>query len=231
MAHGIPDGLGAADTGGIFPLVASYLPDPRVGGKGNVPEWIPEEVVRAYREDDVDGTGIFDGDRPNMHVGDGIFEDNYSLPGYLARETGLGPSEVIDAQTGTPTDVFFTGLWNRQTGGYVPHRYPVHSGATVPNAKEAADALDLSALHVPRASTWNNPDAGGARPLRPTNVRPARLPMADGRFKTLSGYGSYGSYGEMTMPAVPSVVGWLVAGAAVGMGLAYLYERFVVQAQ
>jgi hypothetical protein len=35
----------------------------------------------------------------------------------------------------------------------------------------------------------------------------------------------------MTMPAIPSVVGWLVAGAAVGMGLAYLYERFYVQAQ
>ena len=85
------------------------------------PEYRSDEMVNAAQEDDVLGAGIFD-TRVNLHGGDGIFEESYSLPGYLARETGNGPSEVIDNQTGTPIESFASGMWRSQQ--YLPSTQP-----------------------------------------------------------------------------------------------------------
>lgn len=235
MSYG-KSGYGSADTGGIFPLVAQYLPDPRVGDKGNVPEWIPEEIVRARAEDDVDGNGIFDGDRPNMHMGDGIFEDNYSLPGFLARETGLGPSEVIDAQTNSQINVFYPGMWNRQPmSEFVP--FPENSGAVVPDAKLTA-GWDFLTERVPKSPDWNRPAADQTLPIKALSVKPGKLPDPAGWYKpgtgprpataakaSLRGYGEDPPAGDSF--TIPTSVKWVGAGLLVGGALAWLYNEFV----
>ncbi len=97
---------------------------------GDNSEWVPSEIAQAMAEDDAGSTGMFDyGDQPNLHLEDGIFEDQQALPGYALRERGDGPSEVIDAQTGTPTRVFLPGWVDGQVD--MPSgapRYPIQEG-------------------------------------------------------------------------------------------------------
>jgi hypothetical protein len=54
--------------------------------------------------DDVQGNGLFDppGSHGNIHPDEGIFADNMSLPGYVARDRFYTPSEVRDVWTGEP---------------------------------------------------------------------------------------------------------------------------------
>lgn len=236
-----PDGLGRlgmTDTGGIFPLAARMdAPPPPRYGDGNVPEWVPDDIVEASRADDVDGAGIFDA-RNNVHQGQGIFESKWSLPGYAARETGLGPSEVIDAQTDTPIEVFLTGFWNsRPMHGQVQHRWPLAQGTEVPNHLLSAERIDYQ-RGVESEGRWNNPQPGSARPIHPTWVKPddwgmgppvaARpstqlMPYDPPLFPPVQHQGPVSGLGDFGLDS-GNLWTWAVAGVVAGAALAVAYD-------
>ena len=62
------------------------------------------ELDVLQHADDVQGNGVFDppGSHGNVHPDEGIFADNLSLPGYVARDRFYTPSEVRDATTDQP---------------------------------------------------------------------------------------------------------------------------------
>ena len=68
------------------------------------PAWATNELALYARQDDVQGSGIFDppGTHPNIHPDAGVFATRYSLPGYHARERPFSESEVVDVTTGRP---------------------------------------------------------------------------------------------------------------------------------
>lgn len=70
-------------------------------------------VQEAAIADDNVGNGVFDGpgSPPTAHAGSGVFESNFSLPGYLYREHPGKPSEVLDQTTGKPI------IYNSNAGG------------------------------------------------------------------------------------------------------------------
>lgn len=65
----------------------------------------PGELDLLAEVDDANGNGIFDAAnaQPNIHPDAGVFAQNFSRPGYLARERQFYPSEVLDVNTGLPT--------------------------------------------------------------------------------------------------------------------------------
>jgi hypothetical protein len=62
------------------------------------------ELDVLQEADDVQGNGLFDppGSHGNIHPDEGIFADNMSIPGYMARDRFYTPSEVRDATTDQP---------------------------------------------------------------------------------------------------------------------------------
>lgn len=114
----------------------------------------------AEAEEDVSGSGIFSTNRPNIHVGDGVFATNFSLPGYAARENLMGRSEVIDRQTGTQIEVYVGGATS--AAQYMPSgqpRYPwpdldsYLEGSSVKAARE-----DSGAFPTVDTSFWPSSD-------------------------------------------------------------------------
>jgi len=64
-------------------------------------DYYSNELDLLNTSDDTENNGIFSayGDS-NLHRGDGVFQDNANLPGYLAREQFYTASEVEDLTTG-----------------------------------------------------------------------------------------------------------------------------------
>lgn len=110
-----------------------------------------DELLDAQSEDDVVGNGMFD-DMPTVHLGNGMFEDKWSMPGYAARETGLGPTEVVDRNDnpiGVVTDRLF--MWPGNDEDAPP---PLLEPIVLPNA---AQGVEMLASHAPaRRGIWNN---------------------------------------------------------------------------
>lgn len=168
-----PAGLGMLQDGGIFPLANAYLPAETGDQDVGIPERIPAEILAAQVEDDTVGSGIFS-DHNNLHTRDGIFADRASVPGYLAREPGTGPSEVIDWQTGTPIMSLADGL---RTGSVenawtTTPPWPNVSGASFPNVLSLADQVDFRMPRVPVSNEWA---AQQAQPQQPV-FEPSTLP-------------------------------------------------------
>jgi len=100
------------------------VPDSPVAGdtwSGNDPA-----LLRATQEDDVAGNGIFDGEGtpPTTNAGYGVFQANYSLPGYVYREKPGHVSEVVDRRTGNPVMFLTAGggtLMRDFYEAYEPH--------------------------------------------------------------------------------------------------------------
>lgn len=192
----------------------------------NRPSYVSEEEA-ASLADDVSGNGIFS-DRPNMHLHAGVFEDNYALPGYVAREDGAGKSEVIDQQTGTPIEVYLTGTWTGQQ--FMPStqpRWPYPDPAPeYPNYGVLADRYDLT--HADPSVSIVNADMPaspvpvtmpiqGATPA--TQQMRVRMPPT-GRAVPLKGLGEF--TGITSAPAWQ----WALAGIVLGVAAAYAWEEF-----
>jgi len=235
-----PDGLGRLgmlDAGGIFPLASrmgSDGPQPAQYGEGNVPARVPDEMVEAMRRDDVDGSGIFD-NRKNINATQGIFAVKYGIPGYVARESGLGPSEVIDAQTDTAIEVFLPGFINhRPIHGQVQHRYPLTQGINTPRSELTADRIDFQRA-IESQPTWNNPDAGAATRIAPTFVKPYNWGIGPrpGPGSQLQGLGWLVRRGVGEEPSTPAAMPggdlwmWALGGVAAGavLALAWGYHK------
>lgn len=151
--------------GGIFPLANEYLTAETGDQDVGIPERIPAEILTAQVEDDTVGSGIFS-DHNNLHTRDGIFADRASVPGYLAREPGTGPSEVIDWQTGTPIMSLADGLRTGSVENEWTTRppWPNRSGADYPNVLSLADQVDFRMPRVPVSNEWA---AQAAQPTQP----------------------------------------------------------------
>lgn len=187
-------GLGWLQDGGIFPLARVYLPEESGDMDIGIPERISPELLIAAQEDDVNGSGIF-GDANNLHSADGVFADRVSMPGYAARETGTGPSEVVDWQTGTPimsfADGFRSGGW---AGSYTTApQWTYRNGISYPDIRGVADAVDFGSRPIPSSNTWS---AQQATPVEPVVTPPMKLPPV---FQT----GATGADGGQGTPVSP----------------------------
>ena len=212
--------FGMSDTGGIFPRAGEHMPDPTYGDGGNVPEWLPDELFDSTKADDVSGNGVFSPKRDrNVNAGQGVFSGRYSLPGYAARETGLGPSEVIDQQTNTPIEVFLTDFWNtRPTTAEIQHRWPLVQGIDTPPSAPTASRIDYQRM-IGAKSITNSPEQGWARPVGiPKMIAPGRA----GTFKPVSGLGEF----QISDLTSPTVLMYAAVGAILGAGLAYAYDQY-----
>lgn len=72
------------------------------------PETIYDRQSYEYASGDVIGAGIFDmPEGVTWNANDGVFANQYAMPGYMAREPMMypSPSAMIDTQTGLPTIV------------------------------------------------------------------------------------------------------------------------------
>ena len=72
------------------------------------PETIYDRQSYEYASGDVIGAGIFDmPEGVTWNANDGVFANNFAMPGYMAREPMMypSPSAMIDTQTGLPTIV------------------------------------------------------------------------------------------------------------------------------
>ncbi len=172
------------EAGGIFPLAARYATSNVGNSDHNLPEHISPETVEALTSDDVDGSGVFD-DTPNVNRNDGVFATSYSLPGYAARETGFGPSETIDAQTGENVEVYYSGLMNNVAAQGV---YPTSRGpAYAPNGRDMADT-DF-AKKLPMTPIYNQSGIIAEPVLQPMTDPGAPSPPQ----QSISGFG-FGNY-------------------------------------
>lgn len=93
------------------------------------PETIYDRTSYEYASGDVVGSGIFDMEEGvTFNQSDGIFANNYALPGYLAREPMMYPAQsaMIDTQTGLPT-VVQPSASGVQLAMQVPPGTPVYS--------------------------------------------------------------------------------------------------------
>lgn len=164
-------GFGFLQDGGIFPLSTMYLPRESGDIDVGIPERVAPEILEAAMEDDVVGSGIF-GDGNNVNSRDGVFADRMSLPGYLAREPGTGPSEVVDGQIGTQILSLADG-W--RSGGYVgdwttapmPH---FQNGVNAPDMLTLADSVDFAPAPIPMANNWAAQVATPNRPAQDPNL-------------------------------------------------------------
>ncbi len=210
-----PDGLGSVETGGIFPLANQYIAPPSVGDNSSAPDWTPEEILETQKADDTDGNGIFS-NHANYNQGEGIFADKWALPGFVARENGLGPSEVIDQQTGTPIQSFFTDMWNRgPVTGQILHRWPLTQGINAPRAELSAERLDFQRGESSRG-IWDNPDANTARPVTNSMGHYFTGKPVDSRYAyNRPAMQGMGSMGEFTMPGGDAWK-WALTGLVAG---------------
>jgi hypothetical protein len=72
------------------------------------PETIYDRQSYEYASGDTVGAGIFDmPEGVTWNANDGVFANNYAMPGYMAKEPMMypAPSAMIDTQTGLPTIV------------------------------------------------------------------------------------------------------------------------------
>lgn len=165
------NGAGIVEDGGIFPLANSYLP-PAVSEDTWGLERVSPELLEANEDDDTYGAGLFD-ERNNVHAKDGIFADRFSLPGYLAREPGTGPSEVIDWQTGTPIASVAAGLRTMQPNmASTAPRYPLRQGIDFPDVASLADLIDFN-NRIPTAAAF---EAGEVEPPQGVSPFPMTYP-------------------------------------------------------
>lgn len=115
-----PWGTGAG--GGYRPMSQSRTDDQPLGSieaqrrlsvqqpsnAGIDPETIYDRQSYEYASGDVIGAGIFDmPEGVTWNANDGVFANNYAMPGYMAKEPMMypAPSAMIDTQTGLPTIV------------------------------------------------------------------------------------------------------------------------------
>lgn len=160
------------------------------------PELYSDSAREAERDDDVSGSGVFDAEgRNNLHVGDGVFETNFGLPGYAKREDLNGKSEVIDRQTKTPIEVYASGMTRGQQ--YMP--------STAPRYPSPDKGL-----------FWSDPQWG-------MNQDPGGVPAADISFDTdmrvqrLSGLGSFGLGAMPSWASTSNVVFMAAVGLLFGV--------------
>lgn len=204
----------------------------------NTPENQTDDLLEAQLADDSFGNGIFD-HKPNVHVGDGVFAAHYALPGYEARESGTGPSEVIDQQTGTPIESFTAGYRNGQqfiqstqprwpypSQSSFAHDYPTNAYGNPFSERIAEDDL-----------TWINPVEGAYPVMDPGQIAAPVARRFRGSEAPVSGFGSYegrnfteAAAGLGFLDAVQAasplkvVVGGLALGALLTMGYLALTE-------
>ncbi len=210
--------FGMSDTGGIFPRAGERMADPIYGDGGNVPEWMPDELVTSADADDVSGNGVFSpkGDK-NVNSGQGVFSGRYSMPGYAARETGLGPSEVVDQQTGEPIEVFMTGFRNtRPTTAQVQHRWPLVQGIDTPPSAPMASRIDYQRMVGARSTAIPK---YATRPVAPTFIQPGR----SGTFK--KGAAGFGDFSVSSVFTTETIT-YALVGAVAGALLAYGYDQY-----
>lgn len=191
------------------------------------PESHSDDLAEAQLDDDVDGNGIFSS-QANVHVGDGVFAAQYAIPGYLAREPGTGPSEVIDQQTGTPIASFTGGYrtgqqflrssqprWPFPSGDPYRFDYPPLDGSYPPYGGDIAgqQTFEMPVEGARVIGTARRP--AGQLALR--SFRGAQAPVAGlgGVFDILD-----------TAPTWQVVVGGLAFGALVALALDTLDVKF-----
>jgi len=176
------------EAGGIFPLAARYAASVVGNSDHNLPEHISPETVEALHSDDVNGSGVFD-DTPNLHANEGVFATSYSLPGYAARESGFGPSETVDAQTGEHVEVYYSGLFNNVAAQGV---YPTSRGpAYVPNGRDMADTDFAKSL--PNVPIYNRSGI-----IAEDVETPMSDPGAGPPAQAINGFGGFGNYQAAT---------------------------------
>lgn len=186
-------GFRGFEDGGSYPLANQYAGRSEIGTSDhNLPESMPVELPGVQHDDDVSGNGVFD-EHPNANADLGSFADNVSLPGYAARENGFGPSETIDAQTGTNVAVFYSGLYNNVADGGV---FPTGRGADyLPQTRDMA-STDFG-QKLPSAPIYNTSGIHSEPVLGPrANV--AALVKAQAENAKLAAQSGYGSYAPTT---------------------------------
>jgi len=174
----------------------------------------------AEAEEDVSGSGIFSTDRPNIHVGDGVFATNFSLPGYAARENLMGRSEVIDRQTGTQIEVYVGGATS--AAQYMPSgqpRYPwPDQDSYIGGAAMRADAEDYGAFPTVDTSFWPAAD-------RQTTTTDMDSAQQDEHYRWKPDLGPVNGLGAFKIGTANDVVYAVALGLVAGMVLSYVSKQ------
>jgi len=129
------------------------------------PETIYDRQSYEYASGDTIGAGIFDmPEGVTWNANDGIFANNYSMPGYMAKEPMMypAPSEMIDTQTGLPT-VVQPSASGVQLSMEAPPGTPVYS----PFRQMTAITNRTPVPRVPYAQTPRGMSGLGATPHSP----------------------------------------------------------------